>query len=337
MANILSQNEINELLSTLNSSQDTPAEFADEEKEKEVKPYDFRTANKFSKDQMRTLRFIYDNYAGRLSTLLSGTLRSVCEVEVVSVEEQSFSEFSNSMPSPVIVSIIQMPPLHGSMLLEISPVIAYEVISRLLGGTGYFQETDKPFTEIELSLLNRTIRKMVTLMDEAWERINKINAALERIETSAQYAQIVSANEPIAIITMNVTIGKVSDIINLCIPHVAVQPIAKRLVIKSWYSEHRNASKESVEKKNTGTGINHLYLNLHAVFDVTHASVRDILSTKVGDIIQIDHNINKQITVKVEHIPKFKGFIGTKDGKYAVQISEVIKGGLQDEYTEICT
>lgn len=336
MANILSQNEIDELLSALASGSDSSLDVGSEEDAQEIKAYDFRTANKFSKDQMRTLNFIYDTYASRLSTYLSGTLRTICEVEVISIEEQTFSEFSNSMPTPVIVSIINMPPLQGSMLFEILPAISYEIISRLLGGTGQFQNTDKPFTEIELAIMERIIRKMLSLMNEAWEKINKINASLDRIETSPQYAQIVAANEPIAIITMNVTIGEVSDIINLCIPHVAVQPIAKQLVRKTWYSENSFKNKTKDETAKSGLGLSNIYLNLQAVLDDTRATVRDIVSTHVGDVIRIDHSINKQITVKVEHIPKFKGFIGMQGENYAVQVSDILKGEIENEYTDLC-
>lgn len=335
MSNILSQNEIDELLSALASGQDTPPAALMEDESKLIRSYDFRTANKFSKDQMRTLHFIYDNFASRLSTYLSGTLRAACEVEVISIEEQTFSELSNSMPSPVIVSIIAMPPLQGSMLFEITPVIAYEIISRLLGGTGQFENTQKAFTEIELSIMERVIRRMLLLMNEAWEKINKVNASLDRVETSSQYVQIVSANEPIAIVTLNVKIGEISDIINLCIPHVAVQPIAKQLLMKTWYTDG-GADKTSEEKEDYWSRLSGIYLTLNAVFNTTNATVGDIINTKEGDVIQIDHKINQPVMVRVEHIPKFKGAVGIQGANYAVRIAEILKEETNDEYRDIC-
>jgi|AGTN01.2.fsa_nt_gi flagellar motor switch protein FliM len=336
MSNILTQSEIDELLSALASGESTPQEGLTEDESKLIRSYDFRTANKFSKDQMRTLHFIYENFASRLSTYLSGTLRTICEVDVLSIEEQTFAELSNSMPTPVIVSIIAMPPLQGSVLLEITPVIAYEIVSRLLGGTGQFENTDKAFTEIELSIMERVIQRMLLLMNDAWEKINKINATLSRMETSSQYVQIVSANEPIAIVTLNVKIGEISDIINLCIPHVAVQPIAKKLVMKTWYNSDRDPSRNIEETEDFESRLSGIYLTLQSVFNITHASVRDVLNTKVGDVIQIDHNINCPVTVKVEHIPKFKGAVGIQDSNYAVRIVEILKEDADSEYRDIC-
>lgn len=336
MSNILTQSEIDELLSALQAGKDAPPiEEHAEEETKSVRPYDFRSANKFSKDQMRTLHFIYDNFASRLSTYLSGNVRAICEVEVISIEEQSFSELSNSMPTPVIIAVIGMSPLKGSILLEITPVIAYEIISRLLGGSGQLTENpDKAFTEIELSIMERVIRKMLSLMDESWEKILKVGTTLERIETSSQYVQIVSANEPIAIITLNVKIGEVSDIINLCIPHVTVQPIAKKLVMKTWYSD-ANPDKASGERAGLEEQIAGVSLNLQAVFNNTTASVRDLLNIKVGDVIQLDHSINKPITVQVEHLSKFRGVVGIQDSNYAVRITEILKEEDKDENRDI--
>src|SRR5690606_26229757 len=105
----------------------------------------------------------------------------------ISIEEQTFSELSNSMPTPVVVSIINMPPLQGSCLFVISSAIAYEIISRLLGGTGEMQAVDKMFTEIELSIMERILKRVLALMSEPWERISKISVQLDRIETSSQY------------------------------------------------------------------------------------------------------------------------------------------------------
>lgn len=330
MANILSQNEIDELLSVLTSGKDPLVDEAPDEDPKAVKPYDFRTANKFSKEQIRTLHFIYDNYASRLSTYLSGTLRTMCEVEVISIEEQTFSELSNSMPSPVVVSIINMPPLAGSSLFVISSAISYEIVSRLLGGTGEVQAVDKMFTEIELSIIERVIRKVLAQMSEAWERINKISVQLDRIETSSQYVQIVSANEPIAIITMNVKIGKVSDIINICIPNLSIQPIAKKLVMKTWYSE-QSFGKKPANVKEMKRSLSNVTLSLNAIFNEIDATVKDIINIQVGDVIKTDHNINMPVTVKIEHMPKFKGFIGMQGSNYAVKVTDILKEEVQNE------
>lgn len=334
MADILSQSEIDELLLALASGQDLPAEPEAEEVSGQVRKYDFRTANKFSKEQIRMLHFIYENYAGRLSTFLSGALRAMCEVKVVSIEEQTFSEFSNSLPSPTFLAIANMPPLAGTVLFEISAQVAYEIVSCLLGGAGgLVEQAGKPFTEIEISILTRVSTQMLLYMKESWERITKISPTIDRVETSPQFAQIVAGSEPISIITMSVTIGEVSDIINLCIPHLAIQPIAKKLDTKLWYNERSSyTSNEGMAfDGQLSPRISTTELTLHALFNTTRATVGDILNLQVGDVIRVDHPLSANINVLVEHIPKFKGSIGQKGKQLSVKVSEIIREVAEDD------
>lgn len=326
MGNVLSQSEIDELLAALASGEadDTPQE--EEQAEQEVKEYNFRTANKFPKEQIRSLNIVFDNFSRLMGTHLSTSLRAMCEVEVVSIEELSYSEFNNSLPSPVILCVFAMEPLEGLLMLEMNPGIAYAIINRLFGGTdelGEPGEASKSFTEIELTVLEKMCRQYLGLMVEAWDKIVHVKPQLERIETSGQFAQIVTMNETIAIITLSVTIGDVSDFINICIPHVAIEPVAQQLSSKLFYSGSNkkvHSQPEKIKEK-----LVNMPVRLRVFFDDTTATVRDIMSLQVGDVIQLDHNVNKYINVMVEHIPKFKGIVGTSGNKYAVRIADVIE------------
>ncbi|MDL2289345.1 flagellar motor switch protein FliM [Clostridia bacterium OttesenSCG-928-F22] len=335
MSDILSQNEINELLAALASGNDEPVEdVREEEPASEAKPYNFKTANKFSKEQIRMLRFIHENFAGRLATYLSGTLRAVTEVEVVSVEEQTYGEFNNSLPSPTFLAIYNMPPLAGSSLMELSPTISFEIISRLFGGGKSLVEADdanKVYTEIEVAILQRIAQQMISVMDESWERITDVRSYLDRVETNAQFAQIVSASEPISIITLNVKIGEVSDLVNICIPHLAIQPIAKQLAKTAWYDERGGiGSGEDVNIDEMTPRIKNTELTLHAVLNNTIATIHDVISLQVGDVIRMDHPTDRDITMLVEHIPKFKGKLGVTGKKLAIKITDILKEVTED-------
>ncbi len=332
MSEVLSQNEIDELLSALAAGSDFVAENPALVAVDKIRPYNFRTANRFPKEQIRMFQLIFENYANRLSTFFSGTLRAISEVEVISIEEQTYLEYSNSLPTPVMLAVVNMPPLAGSSLMEVSSTIAFEIISRLLGGTAQLTEDiSKQYTEIEVSILTRVLQQMLGLMGECWEKVVNTNAMLDRIETSAQFAQVTAVNEPIVIITMNVKIGKVSGIVNFCIPHVAVQPIAKLLGTKTWYNDAPQRQSDELQRSKLSSHITGTQLVLHAMFNSTKATVRDIVNLQVGDVIRIDHQIEQKITVKVEHITKFKGTIGLSGQRVAIKISEVLKEEGQNE------
>ncbi len=330
MANVLSQSEIDELLSALSSGADTAAPI-EEEPESNVRDYNFRTANKFHKEQIRTLHLVFDNFARLLSTSLSGTLRTICEAEVLSVEEQTFGEYNNSLPAPVILAILNINPMTGGSLMEISPEIAYAMISHLFGGSGSpgGADSSKTFTEIELVIMERMVRKFTSIMVDSWEKILRVQCSLDRIETSGQFAQIVSTNETIAIITINLRIGTEQGLINICIPHLAIEPIAKQLNTKVMFSSASRviqAQEDLIASRIMSTEV-----TLSAVLDKTPALVRDVSSLQIGDVIRIEHSVSNPVTVKVEHIPKFLGVVGTYVGKFAIQVVEIVKEESEDE------
>jgi flagellar motor switch protein FliM len=200
-----------------------------------VKEYDFRTANRFPKEQMRTFNVVFETYSQLLSNRLSSVLRVSCECEILSIEECSYSEFNNSLPVPVVLAILEAPPMYGSLISQMSPEFAYMIISRLFGG-GTAGESSKQFTEIELALIERVLRQAVDVFDEAWDKVIKLSTQLERIETSPQFAQITAPNDPVAVIIMNVTMGDESGLMSICIPHTAIEPVAEQLNTRMWFS-----------------------------------------------------------------------------------------------------
>ncbi len=325
MANVLSQNEIDELLNALSAGEDISVGSEDASEQQSVRLYDFRTANKFYKEQMRTFNIIFDNFAYLLSNKLTGLLHTMCEVEVVSVEEQIFGEFSNSLPSPVLLGIIEMPPLQGSVLMEITPALAYGFISRLFGGAADYTETSKSFTEIEMSIIENILHQIMLIIQESFSKILEIEPVLSRIETSSQFAQIAAMNEPAAIITLDAKFDSIQDMISICIPHFSIQPISKELNTGSWTLASNVAQNQTSKKDTIKHQLDNTYVNMQATFNDTQTTLQEILSLKVGDVICINHNINEYITVNVEHMPKFKGVIGNNSHKYVVQVAKVIK------------
>jgi len=331
LADVLSQSEIDELLKALDTGADLE-ESAPVEAMAKIRDYDFRTANRFSKEQIRTLHIIYENFAHLFATYLTATLRVSCQMDVLSVEELKFQEFSNSLPSPVVLAIMAMEPLAGSLLLEIAPDISYAMLSRLLGGSAEEKEQSRQFTEIETVLMERIIRQFMPMMAEAWGRIITVKPFLERVETNSQFAQIVALNETIAIITLNAKIGRTEGLINICIPHLSIEPINKQLNTRLLFegapsSVKHEAANEKILKKIQTTS-----LNVTAVFNETAATVGDVLGLQIGDVLQLDHRTGDDLTVKVGHLAKFKAALGMRSSRYAVRINSLIREEeLEDE------
>jgi len=303
---------------------DTAVEATDGEPAMKVKEYDFRTANRFPKEQMRTFHVVFETYSQLLSNSLSSVLRVSCECEILSIEECSYSEFNNSLPAPVVLAIMEAPPMHGSLLIQMSPEFAYMLISRLFGG-GTTGENTKQFTEIELALVERVLRQQCAVFDEAWDKVIELSMQIDRIETSPQFAQITAPNEPVAVVIVNITMGEETGLMSICIPQTAIEPVAQQLNTRMWFSSGIRDDGRGEERLAAITGmLMHTPIPLTAYFDQTPATVSDIVNLQIGDVIKLDHAIDDPLTIKVQHIPKFRATIGTLGHRYAMQVVDVL-------------
>ncbi len=323
MSNVLSQDEIDALLNALSSGEEVEAA-SSEPLKGEVRLYDFRDANKFPKEQIRTLSSVYENFAQLFANQLTGTLRAACNVKVLSIEETTYFNFNSAIPSPVILAILNMTPLEGSVLMIITSEVAYSMINRVFGGSFEARDTQKTFTEIELVIIERIVHQIMGLMDESWQKVVEVDATLERIETSPQFAQIVALNEPVAVVTLEIDVGGAVGLINICIPHLAIEPIAQQLSTKLWFTSSHQRQVEP-RTDDIRDKLSKSDVTLRTVFNETPALVRDILSLQVGDVVQLNHSVDKCVTVEVEGVPKFSGVIGVRGSRYAVQVVDLIQ------------
>ncbi|WP_069649600.1 flagellar motor switch protein FliM [Caloranaerobacter ferrireducens] len=326
MSEVLSQSEIDALLKALTSGEVDVKEIKEEAKEKKIRKYDFRNPQKIAKDQMRTLGIIHDKLARLLQTFLSGYLRASVNVEVLTIDQYVFSEFSNAISNPAFLSIINFHPLSGQIILDISPNIAYAVIDRLLGGNGSNIELNRSFTEIELVLLKQVFYRIRDIITQAWDNILELKPSLEKIETNSQFIQIVSPSETIVLITLNIKIGETEGMANICIPHLTIEPILNKLSTKLWYSTN-NKDIDSTEMEIVEKRIKKVKVPLIAEIGSTMITVKDLLDLRVGDVIKLDKTKDSELEIKVGSKTKFYGVPGTKNNKMAVKITRVKKDG----------
>lgn len=323
MGDVLSQNEIDNLLQALSSGELDAEEIKDSD-EKQIKNYDFARPAKFSKEHLRTLEIIFEHYGRLLSTNLPVYLRKAIQVEVMNSEAVSYSEFSNALSNPVLLGIINFAPLKGNIILEIASNLGYAMVDRMLGGEGEPLEKTREFSEIELLIIERILTVCVNLLHEPWENVVDIHPRLERIETNSQFAQIISPSEMIAIVTINVKIGDVEGLMNVCLPYLTLEDIMDKLNTKYWYSTMQDKDEQQYVDA-IETLISKAPIPMKAVLGNSTISVSDFSGLQVGDIIRLDTKVNQELDVFVGNIKKFTALPGSSGDKYAVRITSVIR------------
>lgn len=323
MGDVLSQNEIDALLNALSSGELDVDEIKDSG-EKQVKDYDFARPSKFSKEHLRTLEIIFEHYGRLLSTNLPVYLRKNVQIEVMNSEAVTYQEFSNALSNPVLLGIVNFSPLQGSIIIEMATNLGYAIVDRMLGGKGEPMEKVREYSEIELLILERIFIVCVNLLHEPWQNVVEIHPRLERIETNSQYAQIISPSEMIAIITINVKIGDVEGLMNICLPFITVEDVIDKLNTKYWY-----ANMQQYDETDYADAIEVLIrkaqIPLKAVLGSSTISVSDFSMLQPGDIIRLDRKAEEELDIYVGNIKKFTALPGASGDNYAVRVTEVIR------------
>ena len=325
MGEVLSQNEIDNLLAAL-SSGELDADDMSDASDKQVKNYDFKRPTKFSKEHLRTLEIIYEHYGRLLSTNPPVYLRKNIQVSVASSETVIFSEFTNALSNPVILGIVNFQPLGGTILIELAAQLGFAIIDRMLGGAGDPLEKNRDFTEIEMTIIEKMMVVCMQLMREPWKNVVDINPVMERIETNSQFAQVIAPNDMIAIVTLNMKIGDVEGFMNVCLPFFTLENVMDKLNTKYWYANMQEKNEEDFQE-NIEALIKRVDIPVKAALGKTNISVNDFVNLQIGDIIRLDTDVDHDLTVYVGNIKKFTALPGSSKDKYAVRVTSVIREG----------
>ena len=323
MGEVLSQNEIDSLLQALSSGELDADEISNID-ERSAKNYDFRRPAKFSKEHLRTLEIIFEHYGRLLSTNLPVYLRKNIQVSVVNSEACTFSEFSTALANPVLLAVVNFDPLGGNVLLEVAANLGFAIIDRMLGGQGNPLDKSRDFSEIERSIIDKIIAVCVQLMREPWKNVTDINPYLERIETNPQFAQIIAPSEMIAIVTINVKIGDVEGLMNVCLPYFTLESVMDKLNTKYWFSNMKDSADEQFGE-HIETVIKKVSMPIKTVLGKSVITVSDFVNLQLGDIIKLNTKIDSELDVYVGNIQKFKGLPGTSRDAYSVRVTEVMR------------
>lgn len=323
MGEVLSQSEIDNLLQAL-SSGDVDLNEMNDGPEKQIRNYDFARPSKFSKEHLRTLEIIFEHYGRLLSTNLPGYLRKNIQVEVMNSEAVTYSEFTNALSNPVILGVVNFAPLSGNIIMELASNLGYAMIDRMLGGYGKPLEKNRDFSEIELTVIERVMVICINLLREPWQNVIDIEPRLERIETNSQFAQVISPSEMIAIVTLNIKIGDVEGLMNICLPFLTLEEVMDKLNTKYWFSTMQNKDEETYQDTLQSL-ISRVDVPIRTILGTSSISVNDFVNLQVGDIIKVDTKVDEELNVYVGNIKKFTALPGSSGDAYAVRITSIIR------------
>ena len=305
---VLSQSEIDKLLSALSDGSVSAEEVKAEEEERKVKVYDFKRPDRFSKDQIRTLFMLHESFSRLLNTYLSASLRTMVDIEVLSVEQLTYQEFVQSMANPSVIGILALPPLKGNIIVEVNTDVAFAYIDRVFGGEGKSGLKSRALTDIETAVMRRFIDTVTNYFKEAWSNVVEFRPNFETMETNPQFAQIVPPSDMVVLVTIHIKMGEVEGMMNICIPYLVLEPVMSKLTTSFWVAS-------SVDKESSPEQVAELQRKIERT--------RVAFSVELGSVNTLTKD---ELVCYVGSNAKFRARPGTSGKRMAVQISGIIEG-----------
>ncbi len=333
MADILSQSEIDSLLNSLISGAKDIEVAEQEQFVKKVKEYDFRSPKLFTREQLKILFSIYENYSRILSSFITGILQIACKIELIEVEEQQYHEFNNALPDSVLIGLVDFAINNKEddedlILMNVSKDIGFCAIDRMLGGGGKHLPVDREYSEIEYGLLDYLFKGMIPLMRNSWFDYVEIRPKLIKIETNSRILQGISADENVVIVVMNIQINETMGKINICIPGIILDSLLKIIGQAQTKKPTRRGSDGSTEDQRKTAIISEITkssIEMRGILGTAEVLSRDLIELEVGDVIRLDNLNNALVSINIEDETWFKGEVGTFNKKKAIIIKEVLK------------
>lgn len=333
MAEVLNQSEVDALLAAVDAG-DAPKEEAAQPskiftskrdrpaagKELEIKPYDFKRPERVTKDQMRALENLHESFSRNFGAALSGFLRTIMEVKVATIEQMTFSEFTHSLPNPTCFNLLSCEPLEGNICLEISPLIIYPVIDRLLGGSNAdLFIPQRPLTAIELRLVSKILDRAVRALSEAWANIVPATFKTEESESNPQLVQIVPPNEVVVVVGFELKMGGRAGTMSLCIPYNVIEPVIEKLSNQSWAAYKRNRRNDELRSR-VAEHLTTARLTVSAILADTSIKLNDLVNLQVGDLILTEKSASAPLSIEIEGKRKYIGHLGQFKGNRAFKV-----------------
>lgn len=334
MTDVLDQSEVDALLAAvssgdLNESSSPQTEHqvfshwrgGKRSEDVEIRTYDFKRPERVSKDQMRALENLHEGFARNFGAALSGFLRTITDVKVAAIEQMTFSEFTHGLPNPTSFNILSIDRLEGNMCMELSPLIIYPIIDRLLGGSNAdLFIPQRPLTDIELRLVQKIIDRGLSSLEEAWSSLTPMEFALEEVESNPQLVQIVPPNEVVVVVGFEIKMSGRAGTMSLCIPYNAIEPIVDKLSNQTWAAYKRNRSDQELRRRLAGH-LDTAKLTVAAMLADTTITLNDLMNLQVGDVLLTEKAASSPLTLRVGNRRKYIGHLCQFKGNRAFRVS----------------
>ena len=329
MSEVLSQQEIDRLLTGISSGEIKEENIAEVLESKEIYEYDFRRPTRVSKDQLKTIRNLHENFSELFGFYLASRLQTMTTIELIAVDQLRYSEYILSIANPCVVHIFDIEETDGSAVIEMTPDLVFMTVERLLGGSGGRPTTPRSITTIEQRIMQPLVKQALKILSTAWNPVCELNFNLSGFESNSDFVQIAPASEIVIVISFELKVGEETFMMNLCYPSFALEDVISRLNIQHFTTKVSNKEQDKSYGK-LSHNLQKTKVDVRTILGESHLTVQELMSLEEGDVLFLDRQITDEIPIFIQDRLKFYGRPGTVDGRVAIKITSVA----EDSFSE---
>jgi len=325
---VLSQNQIDSLLSAIDSGSTTVQNMQEKGQTSDVRLYDFRHPSKFSREHSQTLLAVHEIFGRLLGTQLTTQMRLPVQMEVASVDQLTYDEFMRSITNPTVVMIYRLLPLEGTILFEFTPGTAISIIERLLGGPGRAGARPRELTDIEQTLMSNVFNKGMVSFKEAWKHIlPNLEPVIQALETNPRFVQICASSDSVLVISYEMKLGESTGSMRICLPYPTIEPVLANMHRQFFMSGQLRKEELQPLSEEVKRTMEQVEVKVALLLGYTDITVRDLIGLQVGDVIQLGSQPADSLPLTVEQTCKFHARPGTLGRQMAAQITAIVDEG----------
>lgn len=326
MADILSQDEVDLLLSAVSEGEiSEQEETAEGEQELHLITYDFRRPERVSKEQLKGLQSLFEAFSREVSIIFPPFLRTVVRVDLTSIDQLTYDEFILSVARPTSLSIINMSPLEGHAVLEMSPAMVFPIVDRVLGGKGVTLAEPRELTEIEDRIIQRIVMMMLDSLKRSWEQLIEFNLSVEQQESDPLIVQIVAGSEMVILVGYEIHIGDTVGTMNFCIPLLVLNPILDQISRQAHFSRRLSPEMAEMTQRVIARAIHRARIPVDAILGQAQLSLHDVARLQVGDVIPLNTSSSGPIVMEVGGCRRFYAQPGRRGDQSAIQLVSITR------------
>ncbi len=333
MSEVLSQKEIDRVLSGINSGEIKEDNISEALAHKEVYEYDFRRPTRVSKDQLKIVRTLHENFAETFGFFLTSRLQTMATVDMLAIDQLRYSEYVLSIANPCVVYIFDIEQTEGKAVIEMTPDLVFMIVERLLGGGGGKPTEPRAITAIEQRIVAPIIEKALANLSASWKPVQELDFKIVGFENNSDFFQIAPAGEIVIVISFEIKIGEETFLMNICYPSFALEDVIAKLSVQLYNTNVSNKKKDKAFYK-LNKQLQNTSMEIKAELGKAQLSIKELTELEEGDILYVNNSIDAEIPIYVQNRLKYYGRPGTIDGRLAVKISREMEKELEKELAE---